>query len=187
MSLPSKILNAVCQEQLDEALEALQIPILVACKDIAQNQYHQETVYTHLILTAKALPINKPLLRLAGLFHDIGKPMAKAGTGPTCTFHKHEIYGARIAYEYMTQVGFPYQDCQYISRIIRHHMFRFWEQTHYKTIKKWYKKNKDIFEDLFLLRQADRNGNLLKRSILITPQMNKLREIVNQIIQEDIP
>jgi len=188
MNLATQILDALRQDDFEPIITQLQIPILIACQGIEQNQYHNETVYEHLMLTAKALPADRPLLRLCGLFHDVGKPITKAGTGDICTFYNHEVKGARIAYEYMISVGFHYTDCQYVSRLVRHHMFRFEDVTKYKTIKKWYKNNKDIFEDLFLLRQADRAGNMIKKDRpRITSKMEELRQIIQLIEQEPEP
>jgi len=153
----------------------------------------------------KSAPKDKPLLRLAGLFHDIGKP----GTKEVCirevphehpypkqkdssqryhnpikstkqvrdySFHRHEIVGAEMSESIMRDLKFSENDIDYVKELVRHHMWRFYDDTNLKTIKKWYSKVRKIFDDLITLREADRLGNLAKKG---RPQRTrKMKELI---------
>ena len=47
------------------------------------------------------------LLRLAALFHDVGKPRTRAFVDGGVTFHHHEVVGARMTRERMTALRYP--------------------------------------------------------------------------------
>ena len=75
------------------------------------------------------------------------------------TFHKHEIVGAQQAYDIMNRLGFTRSECEHVSKLVRHHQFRFYEDSSDKTIKKWLQKLGKNWEDVFKVRLADRRAN----------------------------
>src|SRR2546429_6764181 len=79
---------------LDEAslLEVI-LPEIAACKGVPQTGYHTHDVFGHSLLTVEATPPDL-VLRVAALFHDVGKPRTAKGDG---TFLGHEEVGADIA------------------------------------------------------------------------------------------
>ncbi len=158
--------------------------------DVEQNKHHNESVFDHSLDACDYLPQDKPLLRLAGLFHDISKPESKAGEGDNCTFHNHEILGAKVVYHWAKDMKFSNDDCEYLSRMVRGHMFHFEDNAKTKTIKKWMNKNKGIIDDLFLLRMADRASNRAKMALgkpLVTEYMTDLRKRIQDILDTKEP
>jgi tRNA nucleotidyltransferase (CCA-adding enzyme) len=130
------------------------------------------------------------LLRLGALLHDIGKPRS-------CTvspdgkrhFHKHEVIGASIAYEITQDLRFSKKDTEYIVALVRHHQWRFEENSRDKTIRRWLQTvGKDVWEDLITLRAADRKGNLAKQGKdIVTSHMRQLMERARNIINSGVP
>src|SRR5271157_2707742 len=75
------------------------------CIGVTQNEFHglNETVYDHLLYSLEASTqwTNNPLLRLAILFHDVGKPSTKTiEPNGDIHFYLHEIVGATITYKW---------------------------------------------------------------------------------------
>jgi putative nucleotidyltransferase with HDIG domain len=182
---PDKCINALKNTGLLKHV----IPPLYDCVGVEQNKFHAETVYEHCVAVCKHLPADKPILRLAGLLHDIGKPITKDGDGANCSFHNHEIKGARIAYNFMRDyLRFSNEDCEYISLIVRYHMFHFDLDSKKKTVKRWLRKTKGLHKDLFILRMADRAGNKAKTGRpLVTTYMTDLMAKIKEIEEWEEP
>ena len=65
---------------------------------MTQNKHHIYECYEHYLrsLDYAAKKNFNQYVRLAALFHDIGKPRTKRGEGPDATFYGHEIVGAKM-------------------------------------------------------------------------------------------
>jgi putative nucleotidyltransferase with HDIG domain len=178
---PSKCINALRNTGLLQFV----VPPVHNCVGVEQNRFHAETVYEHITAVCDHLPANRPLLRLVGLLHDVGKPITKEGEGDSCSFHNHEIKGARIAYNFMRDyLKFSNEECEYVSLMVRHHMYHFDLNSKKKTIKRWLRKVKGLQDDLFILRMADRAGNKAKVGRpLVTTYMEDLQKKCQEIIE----
>ncbi len=177
---PSKCINALKDTNLLQYI----IPPLVSCIEVDQNHYHAENVYDHCIMACDAIDKGLPYLRLAALLHDVGKPQTKDTNLKTGDIHffNHEIIGASIAYQYMKEFHHSREKAEYVSLLIRHHMFRFTEETKRKTIKRWLNKTKGYHLDILELRKADRAGNVAKRGLpLVTEKMKELLQEIHSI------
>jgi putative nucleotidyltransferase with HDIG domain len=62
------------------------------------------------------------LLRVAGLFHDIGKAPTCAGENETVTFHGHETAGAELWAALAQRHGLPPAQTEHVERLIRLHL-----------------------------------------------------------------
>ena len=68
-------------------------------------------------------------IRLAALFHDIGKPKTrrwdgtKAGGKGKYTFYGHEVVGAKMARKIMERLKFPREITEKVYTLVRYHMF----------------------------------------------------------------
>ena len=62
------------------------------------------------------------ILRLAALFHDVGKPKTRS-IGPTgVSFHHHEMVGARLTRDRMRALHYPNDDVEAVSRLVELHL-----------------------------------------------------------------
>lgn len=103
------------------------IPELEEGIGIGQNQAHAYTVWEHLLRTVehsarKDYPFE---VRLAALFHDIGKPRTrrKDTKKNDWSFHGHEVIGARMTKEILTRLKFPKDTVETVTKLVRWHMF----------------------------------------------------------------
>ena len=62
------------------------------------------------------------MLRLAALFHDVGKPKTRAFVDGGVTFHHHEVVGARMTRQRMTALRYPKDDIEVVTELVNLHL-----------------------------------------------------------------
>ena len=88
----------------------------------------QDPVHRHKDVLAHTIAVvgkTRPdrILRLAALFHDVGKPKTRSfGPRGKVTFHHHEVVGARMTRERMQALRFPAEDVEAVSRLVELHL-----------------------------------------------------------------
>jgi len=139
-------------------------PDLSVCKGYAQNKYHKYDVLEHIFRSVDAVPHTKPLLRMAALLHDVGKPASCKNYGkPDASFHNHEFIGADMADTILKEYRFSNSEVEYITTMIRGHMFGYRQEMKDSAIRRLLRRvGKHRIPDLMLLKYADRVGNGLK-------------------------
>ncbi|HEX7078660.1 MAG TPA: HD domain-containing protein [Candidatus Eisenbacteria bacterium] len=145
-------------------LLALVLPELEACVQVPQNRYHAYDVYVHTLHTTDAAPAEKPLVRLAALFHDVGKPSTRAEKeNGDATFYNHQFESARLAEAAMTRLRFSRDEIQTVVHLVRQHMFDYRPEWTDATVRRFVRSvGVEHVADLFDLRIADNVGNGLK-------------------------
>jgi poly(A) polymerase len=90
---------------------------------LEQDPIHRhKDVLAHTIAVVEKTSANR-LLRLAALFHDIGKPKTRSfGPGGTVSFHHHEVVGARMTRDRMRALSYPNHDIDVVSRLVELHL-----------------------------------------------------------------
>lgn len=95
--------------------------------NIKQNGCHAYDVFEHLIRSLQcAIDKNYSLeIRLAALFHDIGKPATRVFSKEKndYTFYNHEVVGTKIAKEILNDLKFSHETINKVLKLIRWHMF----------------------------------------------------------------
>src|SRR6184192_3210030 len=102
----------------DSGLLEVILPEISACKGVPQSGYHTHDVFGHTLRTVEATPPDL-LLRVAALFHDVGKPATAKGDG---TFLGHEEVGAEIAKAALERLRFPQKDVDVVTGLVRLHL-----------------------------------------------------------------
>lgn len=62
------------------------------------------------------------LLRLAALFHDVGKPRTRSFDAGTVTFHHHEVVGARMTRKRMEALRYPAEEIDTVATLVELHL-----------------------------------------------------------------
>ena len=161
----------------DVGLLAVLCPELEECKKTPQDKIAAQDVFEHSLATVDATPANDLVLRLAGLFHDIGKPETFADGH----FHQHEFVGEFKARQILRRWKFDKETVAEVTHLIRNHMF--WYETHWtdSAVRRFIRKiGLDIIPALFALRRADNIGSGAR-----SPRMYAL-EALWQRVQEQI-
>jgi poly(A) polymerase len=96
---------------------------LEGVEDVYGHQHKDNLMHTLKVVDNVAEFSNKILLRLAGLFHDIGKPATKKFiTKIGWTFHQHEHVGKKMVYQISRRLRFSKNDTDYLAKLVRWHM-----------------------------------------------------------------
>jgi len=87
----------------------------------------QDPVHRHKDVLAHTLAVvdkTSPdrLLRLAALFHDVGKPRTRAFIDGGVTFHHHEVVGARMTRQRMTALKYSNDDLETVVELVNLHL-----------------------------------------------------------------
>lgn len=127
-----KIINSKNPMQGIILLEKLNLleyisPELKNSVGIEQNGHHTFDVFEH-SLRALNYAAEKDFsleIRLAVLFHDIGKPKTRRfdENKKDYTFYGHEVVGERITKKFLESLSFPKNIVEKVSKLVRYHMF----------------------------------------------------------------
>ena len=160
------------------------LPEISAAKGCRQNGYHHLDVWEHSLATLAAceeiiagpeaafgragpavrsfLDQNNhlPLLKLAALLHDLGKPRVKQydQEKERVTFHGHDRRGAELAAVAAGRLRFSSADTRLLTLMVEQHMrpvILFQPQVKQSTIIKWFREVNDASLLIMLLAMAD--------------------------------
>jgi poly(A) polymerase len=87
----------------------------------------QDPIHRHKDVLAHTLAVMDKtsadrMLRLAALFHDVGKPKTRAFGDGGVTFHHHEVVGARMTRERMTALRYPKDEVETVTELVELHL-----------------------------------------------------------------
>jgi putative nucleotidyltransferase with HDIG domain len=131
-------------------------PDLAAQRGISQNKVPGEDLWDHTLRTVDAAPAARPVVRLAALLHDIGKP----ATLTEGRFPHHEIVGAELADALLRRLRYPRAPAESVVHLVRHHMFHVDPLATDAAIRRFAKRiGPEHLDALFALRRADDIGS----------------------------
>lgn len=152
------------------------IPEFSIARNCIQSDYrafHKFDVLDHLFYACDGAPKEKLNVRLAALFHDIGKPAAKkiitesvfdTSTKTkkdlqTITFYNHESVGENITRKIMTRLKFSNEQINSVCHLVKEHMFHYENSWSDAAVRRFIIRAKEeCLDDLFDLRLADMYG-----------------------------
>ena len=111
------------EAMLKSGILAITCPELVESVGCEQNKYHAFDVWGHAMACLDACE-PEPILRMAALLHDVGKPRSRAFSEKTndFTFYEHEAIGGRMAEPILQRLKFSNDEKTRISSLVRHHL-----------------------------------------------------------------
>src|SRR3954469_8905388 len=134
-------------------------PDLAAQRGVPQNKIPGEDLWDHTLRSVDAAPASRPVVRLAALLHDIGKPTTYADGH----FIGHDVVGARLADAFLDRLREPRSERDRIVELVRLHMFSYessWSDAAVRRfIGRLRKIGPDALEELLALREADNVGS----------------------------
>ena len=171
------------------------LPELIEGYGVEQKVWHADDVYTHSLRTCDVAPDR---IKLAALFHDIGKPRHDMGNGH---FYGHDIEGCKMTEEIMTRMRFSKSEIKRISSLVRNHMFFYpyeqedmsEEQKRGVQDKEWsdsavrrfiQRVGEENLEDLFALRIADASAN--PKTGFQPEEITLLQKRISEVRQKDM-
>ena len=169
---------------LDEigALEYI-LPGISAAKGMEQRpDFHVYDVFNHLIETVRYCP---PDLRLAGLLHDVGKPLSVQKYG---NMHMHAKTGQEIAKKILGRDGLKMsnRDLNKILRLIDTHMYDIDGLTSEKKIRMFVVDNLEIINDIIALKRADAKASQGDASAT-SMSAEKINKVYREMLTDGTP
>lgn len=183
---PSKAFELMHQlNLLDDFFPELERTIGIEQSNKAENL----DLFRHIMLAMDSIDINSDnvlLLRLAALFHDIGKPYTETRINGELHFYNHENVGANLAEKILYRWGFTKIFINKVINLIQNHLFDAAPNKSIQSVKKLVlKAGPEAIHDLLDLRIADRLGTG-RKDIKMT-SVDELRKKVNQVLLEINP
>ncbi|MDI6591558.1 MAG: CCA tRNA nucleotidyltransferase [Patescibacteria group bacterium] len=191
-----ELMKIIMSERAAEGIELLRklgllkyiIPELEEGYKVTQNKHHIYECYEHYLRSldyAAKRNFNK-YVRLATLFHDIGKPRTKRGEGPDATFYGHEIVGTKMTAQILNRLRFPKKDIEKIVKLVRYHLFYYnpgevGESSVRRLVRQVGPEN---MEELLQVRMADRIGSGVPKAEPY--KLRHLRYVIEKVSQDPI-
>ena len=134
------------------------LPELLAGVSCSQNHFHKHDVYQHGLATLDAVPA-EPILRLAALLHDVGKPRTRTPQPDTpgdFTFFKHEYVGAEMVEAIAGRLRLSRAETELLVALVANHMFYYTPEWTDGTVRRFVNRvQAGRIPLLFSLRAAD--------------------------------
>ena len=144
----------------NHGLLAITAPEMLESVGCEQNKYHAFDVWGHAMSCLDAAP-QAPVLRVAALLHDVGKPRSRAFSDKTndYTFYEHERIGAEMVEPLLARLRFSNEERQHVSALVRHHLICYDASWSDAAVRRWIKRvSPELVPDLYLLNEADVRG-----------------------------
>ncbi len=132
-------------------------PELMEGVGMEQNKWHAYDVWRHGLECMDACT-GDPILRIAALLHDVGKPRTRAWSDKTAdyTFYDHDRVGAEIAEPIAMRLRFSNDERARIVSLVRNHLFHYSDEWADAAVRRWIRRvGLDRLEDLYALNEAD--------------------------------
>ena len=154
---------------VESGLADIVLPEIPALRLEVDEHHHHKDVYQHsLTVLEQAIGYEKSrgkldspdlILRLAALFHDIGKPATrKLEPGGVVSFYHHDVVGSKLAKRRLKALRFDNETINAVTRLIELHL-RFFGYTEGawtdSAVRRYVRDAGDQLERLHILTRAD--------------------------------
>ena len=137
----------------------LLLPELAACRGVEQKGLHRFDVLDHSLLACDfaARTNESHVVRLAALFHDLGKPATRAlGDNGVWTFYQHEKISATLCRAIMTRLRYSGAMIDDVTHLIAEHMFHYEDIWTSSAVRRFIRRvGVEHLDALYRLRLAD--------------------------------
>ncbi len=133
------------------------LPEFAKCRGVEQLGQHKFDVLDHLFLACNAAPKENLILRLAALFHDIGKPDTREKNEyGDYTFYRHEFVSEKICAKVMRRLKFSNKEIEEVCHLVVNHMFNYTDDWSDAAVRRFIVRvGAENIPNLFELRRAD--------------------------------
>ncbi|MBI2018408.1 CCA tRNA nucleotidyltransferase [Candidatus Daviesbacteria bacterium] len=163
------------------------LPELERCFGIKQEGPKHDRIYDigeHSLLTLKECSSKDPLVRLAALLHDVGKPdtVATQNDG-NVTFYNHDTVGGQIALKIAKRFNLSNKQTDKLYQLVRWHLFTVDENQTDSAIRRFIKNvGVENIEDMMAVRIGDRLGGGTQKAV--SWRMEKFRQRIKEVLKK---
>lgn len=160
-------------------------PELLEVVGMEQNKWHSYDVWKHGMECMDAC-VGDPILRIAAVLHDVGKPRSRAFSDKTqdWTFYEHDRIGAEMAHPIATRLKFSNDERDRIVALVRHHLFHYDEWSD-AAVRRWIRRvGLERIDDLYALNEADIRGKGPSFELAYLANLEALKAHVAKVLAE---
>lgn len=150
--------------------------------------HHHKDVLAHTLAVVDKTSPDR-LLRLAALFHDVGKPKTRAFTDGGVTFHHHEVVGARMTKVRMEALRYSNDDVETVVKLVelhlRFHTYRLgWTD---KAVRRYVRDAGPLLDQLNELTRCDCTTRNAAKARALAKRMDELEVRIAELrAQEEL-
>jgi len=131
---------------------------LAICRGIDQKGFHHFDVLDHSLLACDyaAKKGYSHEVRLASLFHDVGKPDVRELKDEVWTFYRHEEISKSMCRTILNKLRYPGAVIDKVCHLVKEHMFLYTEEWSDAAVRRFIARvGEEHLEDIYRLRRAD--------------------------------
>ena len=182
LDVPSRGLWFVVETGLAEHFLP-ELPGLALEQDPIHN--HKDVLAHTMAVVDKTSP--RRLLRLAALFHDVGKPKTRNFVNGGVTFHHHEVVGARMTKKRMEALRYSKEDNETVTALVelhlRFHTYRLgWTD---KAVRRYVRDAGPHLEDLNELTRCDCTTRNERKARQLSARMDELEARISELREQE--
>lgn len=146
---------------------------------------HKDVLAHTLAVVDKTSPDR--LLRLAALFHDVGKPRTRAFVDGGVTFHHHEVVGARMTRKRMQALRYANDDvdtvCELVNLHLRFHTYRLgWTD---RAVRRYVRDAGPLLDRLNELTRCDCTTRNANKARALARRMDELEDRIAALREQE--
>jgi poly(A) polymerase len=147
---------------------------------------HKDVLAHTIAVIEKTSP--ERILRLAALFHDVGKPKTRSfGPRGLVSFHHHEVVGARMTRDRMRALKYSNEDIATVSRLVelhlRFHTYRMgWTDS---AVRRYVRDAGSLLDQLNELTRCDCTTRNAAKARTLDRRMDELEIRIGELRQEE--
>jgi poly(A) polymerase len=133
-------------------------------------------------------PFDFRLVRLAALFHDVGKPRTRGyQPGKGTTFHHHDAVGARMTRKRMEALRYPKDDVDAVSELValhlRFHTYRLgWTDS---AVRRYVRDAGELLNELNVLTRCDCTTRNARKAAELSKRMDDLELRIAELAEAE--
>ena len=152
----------------------------------------QDPIHTHKDVLAHTIAVVKNtrpqlVVRLAALFHDVGKPKTRSFAGGGVSFHHHEVVGARMTEERLRALKFPNDIVDAVVQLVylhlRIHTYAMgWSD---KAVRRYVRDAGELLDELNHLQRCDCTTRNKNRARALARRMDDLEVRIAELREQE--
>ncbi|MET0627363.1 MAG: HDIG domain-containing metalloprotein, partial [Acidimicrobiia bacterium] len=127
------------------------------------------------------------MVRLAALFHDVGKPKTRSFASGAVSFHHHEVVGARMTEERLRALKYPNDVVDDVTKLVylhlRIHTYAMgWTD---KAVRRYVRDAGPLLDQLNHLQRCDCTTRNKKRAQALARRMDELETRIEELREQE--
>ena len=160
--------------------------------ELRAMRLEQDPLHTHKDVLAHTIAVVRNTtpnlkVRLAALFHDVGKPKTRSFAGGAVSFHHHEVVGARMTEERLRALKYPNDVVEDVTTLVylhlRIHTYAMgWTD---KAVRRYVRDAGHLLDELNELQRCDCTTRNQNRARALGRRMDELEERIAALREQE--